>query len=907
MNVTCMTSDQVTLPKSKGLKGKRPKSKGPNSKGLKGKRLGNSSVPKRLMLTVRLLLACFLSLSLVACSDSKKVKVEDLPDLTTEPTEYRGPPPASGDIQAFKVSVWDNLVLTDRCGACHSTDGQVPTFVRADDINLAYAEMNTIVNSAMLAESRVVEKVSGGHNCWLDSDAACGEVILAMLNNWFGGSIESEVILLQAPDNIRDPGQSKIMPATSEVFTTIYSPQTESLHELLINYCSDCHQASAATPQSPFFASANSETAYAAVLSKIDINNPANSRLVLRLRNEFHNCWSDNCAQDAQQIEELISAMAANIPLTAIDPGLVFSKALNLADGIPVKLGGVGRYDRNVIARYEFKTGEGTTAYDTSGVEPGLNLTLIGGVEWVGGWGIQIVDGAAKGLTRASKKLNDLIRASGEYSIEMWLTPNNVTQEGPAVIAAYSAGTDDELNFLVGQTLYSYDFLNRSENTDSAGVPAVSTPNADEVLQASLQHVVVNFDPVNGRRIFVNGVDTGVAEEEDLAGESEVLGGGIQEWDDNYAFALGNNLLGNRLWQGIFRMVAVHNRVLTQEQIIQNFDYGVGQSFYLLFQVSDWLTIADAYDSFIVFEVSQYDNYSYLFNKPFFLRLYTGSESPAPAQASYSVPISKMRIGVNGKEVEVGQAFRNLSATLSSGLTEQPGQVLSEIGTVIPVIAGPDTDEFFLTFEMLGVNTNVVTEAVPLPLVETLQDEQADIGLRTFSEIHSSMAKMTAVTIAAENPADINNAVVQTYERVEQQLPSVETLATFSSSHQIAVTQLSIEYCNELVISADLRSSFFPDFYPNLNPVSSAFSLADRQNIIQPLLTEVMHVVYDGSGNPISEINNQPDAVSVEAELNALIDDLSSSCSGTCSQARTETVIKATCAAAIGSASMLLH
>ena len=70
----------------------------------------------------------------------------------------------------------------------------------------------------------------------------------------------------------------------------------------------------------------------------------------------------------------------------------------------------------NVIALYQFKTGQGTTAYDTSGVNPGMHLTLSGGVGWVGGWGIDVGSGKAQASTTTSRKLYDLITAAGEYS-----------------------------------------------------------------------------------------------------------------------------------------------------------------------------------------------------------------------------------------------------------------------------------------------------------------------------------------------------------------------------------------------------------------------------------------------------------------------------------------------------------
>jgi hypothetical protein len=61
---------------------------------------------------------------------------------------------------------------------------------------------------------------------------------------------------------------------------------------------------------------------------------------------------------------------------------------------------------------------------------------------------------------------------------------------------------------MLGQTMYNYDFLNRSAGTNAAGVPALSTDDAAMALQATLQHVVITYDPTNGRRIFINGEQT---------------------------------------------------------------------------------------------------------------------------------------------------------------------------------------------------------------------------------------------------------------------------------------------------------------------------------------------------------------------------------------------------------------
>ena len=50
----------------------------------------------------------------------------------------------------------------------------------------------------------------------------------------------------------------------------------------------------------------------------------------------------------------------------------------------------------------------------------------------------------------------------------------------------------------------------RSSNSDLNGMPQLQTPDAAMALQASLQHVVLTYDPVNGRQIYVNGVNMDV-------------------------------------------------------------------------------------------------------------------------------------------------------------------------------------------------------------------------------------------------------------------------------------------------------------------------------------------------------------------------------------------------------------
>ncbi len=293
-------------------------------------------------------------------------------------SDYSGPDPQTVDVQQFRLYLWENLMPQNRCGSCHGDGGQSPSFVRQDDINLAYAAANTVVNLSSPIESLMVQKVGGGHNCWLPSDSACADLITAYITNWAGNVVGgAKTIILTAP-NLKDAGDSKNFPEDASLFSS-------NVHPLLTTYCAECHSDTAVVPQSPYFASADADVAYEAAKSKLDLDTPANSRFVVRLGSEFHNCWS-SCGENSDEMLAAVSAFSNGIVQTSIDPDLVISKALQLGDGVLANSG--GRDETNIVALYEFKTGTGTTAYDTSGIEPSLNLNLSGSYEWVGGWGV---------------------------------------------------------------------------------------------------------------------------------------------------------------------------------------------------------------------------------------------------------------------------------------------------------------------------------------------------------------------------------------------------------------------------------------------------------------------------------------------------------------------------------------
>jgi concanavalin A-like lectin/glucanase superfamily protein len=859
---------------------------------------------------------------LAGCSGGGAPTVENPVTSAPTVTDYTGPAAADGDVQAFRINLWENIKANNRCGGCHNatTPGQSPQFARNDNVNEAYKAANSVVNLAQPDQSRMVIKVGGGHNCWLPAPSACADTLTVWIRNWAGANASSgTAIQLQAP-TIKEVGGSKGFPTDARVDfgfpnkVTGVNFQGSALYRLVTDAatanCSRCHSSGAATPQQPFFAETTTsmlpaeiakaaEAAFAAIKPKINLTDPTQSRLVVRLRDEFHNCWGNaGCASNADTMLAAIREYANAVPVTVVDPTLLISKGLTLYDGT-VAAGG-NRYEAATIAKYEFKTGMGAIVYDTSGHEPALNLTMsgpTGSIDWVGGWGMLVkAGGKAQGTAAASKKLTDLIKSTGEFSVEVWANNANVAQED-AWLVSYSGGVTKR-NFTLAQRMYQYEGYTRSDKTSANGNPVLLTRAADMDAQAALQHVVMTYSPVEGRHLYVNGMDTG---------DTDAQGGGsLATWDDTFALILGNETSTDRQWEGVMRLVAIHNRALTPTQIKQNFDAGVGEKYFMLFNVSHLVDVPDAY---VMLEAAQLDSYGLQFSKPTFISLNSGATVS-------NVPIAGIRIGVNGREVIPGQAYVPIDtvvggANYKAGL----GQEMDRVGTVIGLQTGVMDDVFFLSFEKIGTRSRPHADPpVPVAGDPPALPPESEVGLRTFDELNATLSQITGVP-------QTNVKVRGTFDSVRQALPAIEKFGAFGPAQQTALAQLAIQYCNVMIDDNALRTSFFGslDGSGTGNAVfgsTGSPNMAARNQLIgtlydkmvgmnlpsQPTLAEVQLELRDGFTFP-----GDPGPPVVPPKfIPGLIDRLVSGPTGNAPTGG-RTVMKAACGAVLGSGSTLIQ
>ena len=641
-----------------------------------------------------------------------------------------------------------------------------------------------------------------------------------------------------------------------------------TVHPLVTQYCGPTCHVGPGNPGSPAIGLTDVENSYRAIVDnqKVNFSNPAGSRLVRRLVADFHHCWS-NCMTDGAEMEAAIVQWAAAIADaggggTPVDGGL-FSNERRLADG--TEDNNTERVRDHLIAFYDFKEGSGDTAMDTSGVAPAMDLSLEG-PDWMTNYGIDIQDGRAIASSDTSRKLFDRIArpdtGTQQFSVEAWVIPDNTNQEGPARIVSYSRNTGSR-NFTMGQVLYQYDFRNRNLDPEISdnGTPSLRTYDVDQDLQATLQHVVLTYDQFRGRRIFVNGKWT-----DDV---DESVAGRLWNWDPDHRFVLGNEASNNRQWIGKIQLVAIYDHALTEEQIRRNFDAGVGKRVVLSFDVSSWIGPGGS----IEFSVREFDEFSYLFCSPTVI-----------TNGATGFRVSNVRIMVNGQVPVQGQAFVNVDELVSNSR-----QQLSTTCSIVPKELGADMDAFALAFEVLGGFEDPVVVDPPGATPRDIGAPQPREGIRDFARINETMAAVTGVS--ASTPA-----VQATANELAQQLPDGPDLRAFNSSHQVGVAKLALEYCDQLFDSATLRSNLVPGFDFNAD-ATAAFTPANRTLLISSLTNAF-----------IGDVGSQPSVAEVTPVLETLLDELTMGCTPvTCDGDRTRRIVKATCAAVLGSAATTIH
>ena len=401
--------------------------------------------------------------------------------------------------------------------------------------------------------------------------------------------------------------------------------------------------------------------------------------------------------------------------------------------------------------------------------------------------------------------------------------------------------------------------------------------------------------------------------------------GNLSNWSDAFAIVMGNDFSGGSPWQGVIRMVAIHSKSLSPEQVLQNYDVGVGQKYFLMFSVSERLNLPGVCHDlnaqnvrtdycYVVFQVSQFDSSSYLFSEPRFVNI-------NPTTSNLNFNLKGIYLGINGQLARTGQGFVNINTTLSGNSFTIDDNPLQQAGTIVPLENGPDKDVFFLAFAALDGQLDGRAAPAIGSYSYTYQTDPAAgsesvlIGMRSFDEVNQSFSWITGVPIdSAVVSVTTGKTVSETFVTVRRSLASTADFQGYMASHQMAVMQLAAAYCDALVEDVGLRTAIFPTFVFGA-AVAGVSDTEWSDQVIVPLVNKVYASDLDNQPNRPAGVAALTDELlkmitydtSAPANIGGsrLYDGLKH-CSGACPADHTNSVVKAVCTAVLSSAAALI-
>ena len=148
--------------------------------------------------------------------------------------------------------------------------------------------------------------------------------------------------------------------------------------------------------------------------------------------------------------------------------------------------------DLEMLAGYDFRQRWADVVVPEGGVASDeLSLSVPAHCKWSEQGGVVLTEPSLLVTTGSAAALADAIGASGAFSLEAWVRPQNLTQTGPARIMSVSASIV-ERNFTLGQSGADLVFRVRNQLTGTNGT--VQALQAANVMEPGWQHLVAVYD-----------------------------------------------------------------------------------------------------------------------------------------------------------------------------------------------------------------------------------------------------------------------------------------------------------------------------------------------------------------------------------------------------------------------------
>ncbi len=225
-------------------------------------------------------------------------------------------------------------------------------------------------------------------------------------------------------------------------------------------------------------------------------------------------------------------------------------------------------------ALYMFDEGDGLVVHDSSGIEPAFDLQLDNFVtnKWLpDSNGIQIVGPAVITSTEVAEKVFVACVQANAVSLEVWVEPENVTQDG--TIFTYSKANDRNVTLGVNTTRYNGAVRTSNPDPMSTELDVINRVQTNENAAAvAAQHIVYTRDQTTST-IYVNG-SVAIPPDNNDPPPPPPPATDQNGWNPAYQLAFGNETNGGRPWLGKIFLAAVYCRNLTAPEVQKNFAAG---------------------------------------------------------------------------------------------------------------------------------------------------------------------------------------------------------------------------------------------------------------------------------------------------------------------------------------------
>ena len=220
------------------------------------------------------------------------------------------------------------------------------------------------------------------------------------------------------------------------------------------------------------------------------------------------------------------------------------------------------RVTNDLQALYLFRENSGDRVRDVSGTGEPLDLLVDHpvAVEWEDS-GLNVRGSTLIATPRPPKRLIDAVQQSRAITLEAWVTPADIRQDGPARILTLSSGSSQR-NFTLGQDGNKFEVRFRTTTRSTNGLPSLAGPSGS--AHTGLTHVVYTRNANGTGILYVDG-------QEKAGGATD---GNLSNWDSGFLLALGNETTGDRPWNGKYHLVAIYSRALTADEVQRHYAAG---------------------------------------------------------------------------------------------------------------------------------------------------------------------------------------------------------------------------------------------------------------------------------------------------------------------------------------------